>query len=231
MRVLIVEDEPLVARRLVRMLGALLGANSHIDQCDALGDAMQALQTSRYDALFLDLNLSGQDGFRLLTEALVGAHQTVVVSANTDRAMEAFELGVLDFVPKPFDESRLRITVDRLLQREPRGGPGTMTLAVRVGRRTQTIPVERICAIHGAGNYSELELESGRKLLHDKSLDQLAALLPDRFQRIHRSHIANMDMVVRLRTIEGSRYRVELSNESELPVSRQRIRDLRKLLT
>ncbi len=228
---LIVEDEPLVARRLARMLADLLPADAAIDRCDDLASAFGMLQATPYEALFLDLNLAGEDGFGLLRDSLAGAHQTIVVSASTDRAIEAFEHGVLDFVPKPFDEQRLRVAVARLQQREPRAGAPTRVLAVRSGRDTRMIPVDQIRAIHGAGNYAELELRTGRRLLHDKALDQLAVLLPDGFERIHRSHIVNMDTVTRLRTLEGSRYRVQLDDGSELPVSRQRVRDLRELLT
>ncbi|MEM9387265.1 MAG: LytTR family DNA-binding domain-containing protein [Pseudomonadota bacterium] len=229
-KVLVVEDEPMVARRLARMLSALLPQDVVIERCDELSQAVHALRGTRYDALFLDLNLAGEDGFALLRKALVGPHETIVVSANTDRAMEAFEHGVLDFVPKPFDEARLGKAVARLQRQASRTGPAVKQLAVQTGRETRAVPVAQVRAIHGAGNYAELELLTGRRLLHAKTLDQLAELLPDEFLRIHRSHIVNLNTISSLRTLEGSRYRVVFEDGRELPVSRQRVRELRQRL-
>ena len=91
LRILIVEDEPIVAQRLSRLLGAALGAPAAaLDTAVNLTAARERLAVSRYDALFLDLNLRGRDGFELLADAVAEAPQTVVVSANTDRALEAF---------------------------------------------------------------------------------------------------------------------------------------------
>lgn len=165
LKVLVVEDEPLVARRLVRLLGELLPEGATIRRCDDLHEATKLLGADRYDAVFLDLNLMGDDGFDLLGGALLAAQQTVVVSANTDRALEAFEHGVVDFVPKPFDEPRLAIAVERILSPRSKRALGRV-VTVKTGREAQAIPVDRIRAIHGAGNYSELELVDGRRPLH-----------------------------------------------------------------
>lgn len=78
-----------------------------------LEDAQDSLVSQPVDVMFLDLNLHGKDGFLLLHEQLVQPFHTIVVSANTDRALEAFELGVLDFVGKPFTQER----IDKALQR------------------------------------------------------------------------------------------------------------------
>ena len=230
MNILIVEDERVIAGRLRRLLLEILGpAATSIGTAEDLGEALPILAAGNIDLLLLDLNLRGEDGFELLRQAAAGPQQTIVVSANLDRAVEAFDHGVIDFIPKPFDEARLRKALGRVEGRCPRQ-PGARFLAFRRGGELEVIPVEQIRAIHGAGNYAEVELINGRRLLHDKPLDQLAQCLPDRFIRIHRSHIVSLDHVRRLRSLPGSRYRVELDDGSELPVGRQRIGALRERL-
>ncbi|MEO1370054.1 MAG: response regulator, partial [Acidobacteriota bacterium] len=107
---MIVEDEALVARRLRRLLVDILGADRvEILWSPDLPDARRRLADgTRIDALFLDLNLNGRDGFDLLSEAVAGRFETIVVSAHAERAIEAFEYGVLDFIAKPFGQIEKR---------------------------------------------------------------------------------------------------------------------------
>ena len=115
MRILVVEDEPVIARRLLRLLGEILQQPAgSIDSARSFDVAQTMLQQNQYDLLCLDLNLHGQDGFDLLAAAVAGRHQTIVISANTDRALTAFEYGVVDFVPKPFDRERLAQALSRV---------------------------------------------------------------------------------------------------------------------
>ena len=89
MRVLVVEDEAVVARRLRRLVGEILGAElERLDVIDHLGDAIDRVFETPYDLVFLDLALHGDDGFELLRHAVSGAFHTIVVSAHTDRALE-----------------------------------------------------------------------------------------------------------------------------------------------
>lgn len=231
MRILVVEDEPVVARRLVRLLEAILGpAGCTIHSAVSLGEAQEMIAGSAYDLLCLDLNLHGRDGFDLLASAVAGPHQTIVVSANTDRALEAFEYGVIDFVPKPFGRERLEKALARLKNFQPPEDQRARYLAFRHGARTEVIEVECIRAIHGADNYAEVELTDGRHLYHDKTLDKLERLLPSNFERVHRSHIVNLGNITALESLPGSRYRARLDNGESVSVSRGRINNLRKRL-
>lgn len=231
MRILVVEDEPVVARRLVRLLEEILeGQDRNIDTATSLDEAHERMTGTAYDVLCLDLNLHGRDGFDLLASAVAGPHQTIVVSANTDRALEAFEYGVIDFVPKPFGRERLKKALDRLRGTRVPKEQRVRYLAFRHGTRTEVVEVERIRAIHGADNYAEVELTDGRCLYHDKTLDKLQVLLPSNFERVHRSHIVNLKHVVAIESLPGSRYRASLDSGETVPISRTRVRELRKRL-
>jgi DNA-binding LytR/AlgR family response regulator len=220
-RIVIVEDELLVARRLERMTREVLGSDlSQIDCASNLAEAVKMLETIPDAVVLLDLNLSGDDGFELLRRAVAEPFQVIVVSANVDRAIEAFELGVVDFVPKPFSAERLARALARVVgEREP-ADVAPRFLAATLAGRLDLIPIDSVVAIHGADDYSEIETQGGGRHLHKKSLAVLEKLLPADFHRVHRSHIANLRLAVRMVTGEGPR-RLLMSNGTELPVSRR----------
>ena len=229
MRALIVEDEPPIARRLARLLRDEGGADvTVVGTCTTLAAAEGALARGGVDVVFLDLGLNGRDGFELVRDAAAGPFHTVVVSAHTERALEAFEVGVLDFVGKPFGAERIRTTLERL--RGARAERPAASLAVRSAGRVDLVPVAEVAYVRSAGSYSELVLRDGSVRLHSKSLDRLLAVLPATFERVHRSYIVRLDEVVRLRVREGSRYAVVLQSGEELPVGRTRVEAVRARL-
>lgn len=230
MHVLIVEDEPMVTRRLRRFAESILEEDVRIDTAEQLESARDTLFDRDIDILLLDLNLHGADGFDLLKASVSGRFHTIVVSAYTERAIEAFELGVLDFVGKPFGRERLAEAFRRLRTPEKRGDPPAKYLAVRKGGDTVLIDVERVHYLQAAGAYSELILRDGTTELHDKPLGRLAALLPEDFVRLHRSHVARLSTIDRLQAHEGSRYDVVLEDGTTLPVGRTRVESLRDRL-
>lgn len=230
MRVIVVEDETMVARSLARHVQSVLGAS--LQQLEIVGDvgsAQARLQVMKPDVLLLDLNLHGHDGFELLKQAVAGAFDTIVVSANTDRAIEAFEYGVLDFVPKPCNTERLAQAFKRLSGRRSES-VALRYLIVRHAGKLERVKIDDIRAIHGANDYSELELANGARRLHEKTLEQLARSLSGSFLRIHRSHIVNLKDIQSLGAQAGSRYRLTLTDGSQLPVGRKWVASVRKAL-
>ncbi|NTX01377.1 response regulator transcription factor [Myxococcus sp. CA051A] len=228
MRLLIVEDEPLAARRLARLCEQQLGPDAPPPRvCASLDEARELLAERTVDVLLLDLNLSGEDGFALLEEVAAGAFQTVVVSANTDQALRAFELGVLDFVPKPYTPERLALALARV---GSRAATPLRALAVRKGGGVVLVPLDSVAYIQGAGDYTELVLRGGGTELSEKSLERLEQLLPADFFRIHRSYLIRVTDIRELISTEGSRTSVELRDGTRLPVGRSRVGVLRKRL-
>ena len=219
MHVVILEDEAMVARRLARLTREIMGDALESLHCVAdLPAAALHLQNHRDALLFLDLNLAGQDGFEVLRRALAEPFQTVIVSANTDRAIEAFELGVIDFVAKPFSAERLAKAIDRV--RQGARQEQTRYLSVSVAGKVEMIPVASVVAIHGDDDYSSIESVDGRRHLHKKTLTALECVLPAEFRRVHRSHIVNLQQVDRMLTLEGGTRVILLKNGTRVPVSR-----------
>lgn len=227
MNVLIVEDERVAARRLERLTREVLGERLSSVKCiESLHSSEVFLSKHPVDVLLLDLNLSGQDGFELLKKAVAEPFQTIIVSANTDRAIEAYEYGVLDFVPKPFDKNRLIKAFERLERGDTAAGHTARMLVVRNQGQLQIVPVEQINYLQGAGDYVEIHKLDGSYLLHSKSLEALGKILPESFARIHKSYLTDLNRITHLRIYGGGKYECELKDGTVLPVSRTRYKEL-----
>ncbi len=228
MRILIAEDESVAARRLERMVGEILGEKAvSIAVKESLADAEEYLFEKPIDLLLLDLNLHGEDGYDLLRLAAAGSFQTIVVSANADRAVDAFQYGVLDFVPKPFDLERLEKALARVGTKS-QGRPPAKYLSVRKHGKVELLPVDKVLYLQGAGDYVEIHLEDGRMELHGKTLETLGELLPPHFERIHKSYIVDMRAMKGIVLQGAGKYAMELGKGRLVPVSRVKYRELKE---
>lgn len=196
---------------------------------DAYDSALDRLGETAFDAVLLDPRLSGHDGLSLLTNRTVRASQAILVSANTDLALRAFELGVLDFVPKPVSRDRLAKALLRVRPHQ-RVAHDDQFLAVRRLGRIDFVPVDELVYVEGADKYSELVLTNGQRSFYDKCLGRLEASLPRSFVRIHKSYLVRFPMVSRLLVLKGSRYFAELKNGLRLPVGRSRYAEIKSRL-
>lgn len=222
MHILIVEDEPAIAERIQRQLGEILMDKlERIKWLNNIDDAHEYIAEKPIDLLVLDLNLHGEDGFYLLKELGTASFHTIIVSAYADRAITAFEYGVLDFIAKPFTRERLELSIARLLDINLRQAYGAKFLSIRHAGLIQLIEVEKIDYVLANGHYSDLVID-GKAQLHDKSIEKLLAILPPNFERIHRSYLVNMNRVRDLIIETGGRYSISLKNGDVLPVGRSR---------
>lgn len=228
MRVLIVEDEPPIAEYIEALTRECLGSRlASVHRCHELGHAAEYLAARPIDVCLLDLNLGGEDGYRLLEEAAAGSFHTIVISANTDRAVEAFRYGVVDFVPKPFAGERLREAFARIDAPTPGVSPITKYVCARRDGGVRVLPLDTIAHFRAAGHYVEAHLEAGGFELLDKSMAQLARMLPERFVRVHRSCFVDMARIDWFGHVGGGRYEVRLRGGATLPLGRGVARGLR----
>jgi len=229
MRILLVEDEESVADRIRRLTEKAMGNRLELlAYRPTLASGLNYLQQHPIDLLMLDLNLNGQDGFNLLKELSSYSFHIMVVSANTHRALEAFEYGVLDFVPKPFTIERLQKAFARFNQLQEQREASTFYLTVRHRQGLKVIALHEIAYIKASNNYSELYTLDGNRYLHDKSLQNLELILPVGFKRIHRSYICNWQQVTNLFNHGGGKYELQLQNQVHLPISRNRYPSLKE---
>jgi two-component system response regulator LytT len=231
MRILIVEDERPIAEDIKLLVMQILKKeikSIHIET--TLDNALAYLSEKSIDVLLLDLNLHSRDGFQILQRIVSQSFHTIVISANIDRAIEAFEYGVLDFIPKPYNIERFKAAFKRLKANHAADGHAIKYLSVKLGYEVLIVPLQDVRYFKSANVYVEMHLNNKRKEIYDKSIKHLAPLLPSSYFRIHKSYIVNTELIEKIQKLGGGRYSVVLKTGERLPVSRQKIAELKKLL-
>lgn len=229
MKILIIEDEPAIARRTKRLTQSILGKQVQgIHICNSVESGLAYLAKENTDLLLLDLNLHGADGFSILEQMVAAPFHTIIISAYKEKAITAFEYGVLDFVPKPFNRHRLAKAFQRFQKPSATSDPEAKFLAIQKKGRYQMIAIEELLYIKGAGIYAELFFKDGNKEIHNKNLDKLSQLLPAHFDRIHKSYIINNQEIEELLVDPGSKYTLVLKGDIKVPISRSKYKRLRE---
>jgi two-component system response regulator LytT len=230
MRILIVEDERPTAEDIKLLVEQILSkdiTSIHIET--TLDSAMFYLKEKPIDVLLLDLNLNAKDGFQLLKQVVSQSFHTIVISANVNRAIEAFEYGVLDFIPKPYNIERLKTAFERLKSSHALDGHAIKYLSIKKGFEIKVIPIEEVSYFKSANIYAEIHLKDERIVIYDKPLKQLVPLLPSNYCRIHKSYIINLEKIDSIQTLGGGKYRALLKSGESIPISRNRIKFLKNI--
>ncbi len=241
LRALLAEDEALARQNLREYLADVPWVTLVGEAADGL-EAVRLAAELRPDLLFLDVRLPELDGLEV-ARRVASAAEIVFTTAYDRFAIAAFELGAIDYLVKPFGRERFAATLQRLQARLGQGGdsavaraqdalgPGPLRrLYARQGERIVPIPVASIVRVQAQGDYAEVRCAGGSFLLH-MSLGELAARLdPERFRRVHRSHVVNLDAVQHLQADDDRRLRVVLRDGSEVVASRAASEELRRLV-
>lgn len=238
MRVLIIDDEPL-SRARMRMFF------DHDPDVEIVGEAgdgeegLRALAEHRPDVLFADVempDLSGLDMIRRIDEE--ERPLVVFVTAFADYAVEAFGVGAVHYLVKPFGPAEVEAAVQRVraaMAARAAGGTVSELLAhlqkqqqaetlqrvvIKRDGRVYLLRVEQIDWIEGAGNYSRLHAGAEHHLLRETMVSLEKKLDRRQFARIHRSALVNLDRISELQPTSHGDYTVVLHDGTRLVLSR-----------
>ncbi|MET0399324.1 MAG: LytTR family DNA-binding domain-containing protein [Longimicrobiaceae bacterium] len=240
-RTLVVDDEPVARAGLRAMLAAFDWVEVVGEAADGLA-AVEAIERLRPELVFLDVQMPGLLGTDVLRRTL---RQPLVVftTAYSQHAVGAFELGAVDYLLKPFGPTRLAAAMERIRSSigEPAGvgaierltgalaGGPISRLFVRTGGSLVPLPVAEVWWFEADGDYLTAHTGRARHVLH-LALSRLEARLdPQRFVRVHRAHIVNLDHVHAFRRDPRGNLEAELADGRRVPVSRARAQELRSL--
>lgn len=259
LRVLIVDDDPVSRDRLEALLRSEAGV-------EVLGtaangeDAVDAIRKLEPNLVFLDVNMPGLSGPEVVRKIGPEAMPaTIFVTAHDGHALEAFDLEVIDYVVKPFDDERFGQALRRareVLELSELGrlrnqliaalqGSGTSAPTVDNGAtgpvhleripiesrgKVQVVDVGDIDFIVSSGPYVELNAGGKTHLIRESMQSFEDRLDPARFIRIHRSIIVRIALIETLHKAGGGDYEVELKSGARLKVSRTRREELERRL-
>jgi len=237
---LIVEDEPLARESLRELV-------DEIDWIDAIGEvadgktAVRFIDDNKPDVVFLDVELPELTGLQVL-ERIRHRPRVVFTTAYDRYAVTAFEFEAVDYLVKPFGRRRFRETLERLRRRmEEQGAPATgyegeraalggpflRRLFAKTGNRIVPVAVNTIMRLEASDDYVEAFCADSSHLL-DLTLGDLESKLdPDRFCRVHRSHIVNLDYVAEMRRYDVRRLTIRMNDGTEVVASRAGSKKLR----
>lgn len=241
--VLVVDDERPARRKLRRLLDAVPGI-TEVREAPSARLALEVIDEFEPDVVFLDVRMPGMDGFQFL-DALGPRPGTevVFVTAFDEHAVRAFQVRAVDYLLKPFDEGRFRDAMERARSavaahraaaerrdvgdvlsafRQALAGSGRERLLVeaRPGRRV-LLPLERVHRISSRRNDALLHAGDRSYRLRTTLADLETKLDPDRFLRINRSEIVNLDHVIEIEPLGRGDARIHLTTGETRRMSRR----------
>jgi DNA-binding LytR/AlgR family response regulator len=247
--VLAVDDE----RPALGELKYFLDRQPQVGHLLTASDATEALRILRssdepgrnpVDVVYLDIGMPGLDGLELarLFATLNNPPAVVFVTGYDHRAVEAYDVGAVDYLLKPVNAERLAESLRRVLRtraasvtQDEGGGAEDEVIPVELAGTTKLIPRSSVRFVEAQGDYARLHTADGSHLvriplsvLEDKWADA-------GFVRIHRSYLVALPLVTELR-MAASGYVVRIgggttpNDHAELPVSRRHTRELKDRL-
>lgn len=217
---LLVDDEPLAITVLEHYLQRLEGVHYH--SCDNAITALQRLQATAYDLVFLDIEMPVFSGLELI-KTLKNPPAIIITSAFSNFALQGFDYEVLDYLVKPVSFPRFLKAFERFLRRQSQshtqaalpGEQGTF-LFLKTEKKYIRLQVSEILYVESMKDYIKVHTTTGSFLSY-QTLSNFAGQLPaQQFMRIHRSYIIALEKVV-VFTPE----QVEIGKK-QLPISRER---------
>ncbi|MEO5894767.1 MAG: LytTR family DNA-binding domain-containing protein [Vicinamibacterales bacterium] len=236
---MIVDDEPLARER----LASLLSAEPDIDvigQCRDGEEAVLGIQQHKPDLVFLDVQMPALNGFEVI-DAVGSEHMPLVifVTAYDQHALRAFQVRALDYLLKPFDRERFQEALQRArehIQRDETGDvgrrllalvkdlrrdqPKTDRLVVKSGGRLFFLRTDEIDWVEASGNYVRLHVGTTSHLLRETMNAIEGRLDAEKFFRIHRCRIVNMERIQEMQPWLNGEYAVVLRTGTRLTLSR-----------
>ena len=245
---LIVDDEPL-ARQRVRLL---LSEEADVEILGESEDGIEAvakIEASKPDLLFLDVQMPEMDGFELLRRVPQDLLPVVIfTTAYDEHALQAFDAHALDYLLKPFKPERFKQAVQRareLIANKQAGAAARgllellgersapasqMTrLAVKTPGKVIFVSLEDVDTIEAAGKYAVVHVGKENHILRETMTSLESNLPPQRFLRISRSVIVNIDRIQELQPMFKGENVILLKNGKRYPTSRS-LREIQQRL-
>jgi two-component system LytT family response regulator len=235
--VLIADDEELARRRLRRLLGehddvAIAG------ECAGGVEVLRRLAEGPVDVLLLDIAMPGMTGMEALRLLPEPRPRVIFCTAHAEHAVQAFDVGAVDYLLKPIEADRLARALDRARRSEQLapGRPRALTQPSTIARlpiatRTGIVLVDPADVVSAAldGELVKLRTTKG-DYFSDDSLQALGERLAGTLERLHRRALVNLAHVTRLEPQVTGGYLAHTVLGDSIEVSRQAARTLRRRL-
>lgn len=228
---LIIDDNPL-ARLALRQLASDLDFLHISGECDSARCASNCLEKEEIDLLFLDVEMPGITGLEFL-KSLDRPPMTILITSKREYAVDAFECRVVDYLVKPVAPIRFMTAVRRAKEQYDSLKQPAISLSkadrdsifIRAENQQVRVLFDELLYVSALGDYAQFFLPGRKLVVHTRMKEVEEALPSGRFQRIHRSHIVNLEKIEALG--EGSSV---IIHKQSLPTGEQYRAELIKQL-
>ena len=241
LRVLIADDEQVARRRLARLLRAFPDLEI-CGECATGEEVIARVRAGGVDVLLLDINMpefSGMEAMQLLPQP-----KPIVIfcTAHAEHAVQAFDVGAVDYLLKPIEAGRLAKAIERARAQTGNGRPVAGSASARPASTPAperlAIPTRNGIVLLDPADVTHATLEDELVTVHttraeyltDFSLQDLETRLAAVAERVHRKALLNLAHVVCLEPCETGGFVARMRNGKLVQVSRQSARDLRRRL-
>lgn len=246
-KVIIVEDEQPAVERLQELLSGISDMQL-VATCTTGEEAVRQIEALKPDVVFLDIHLSDISGLDVLR--FVSYKPAVIFTTAFDRhAVDAFQIGAVDYLLKPFSEERLQQAVRRVRERLANNSPESwdvqallsrlqpkepylLRIPSKIGDKIYILSVDDIVYFATQDKLVFAYLKDTSFLINDTLEDLEHRLDPEKFFRIHRSTIVNLDYVKSIEAWFAGGYKMTVRDKqgSNLVISRSAGKKLRRKL-
>lgn len=245
LRVLVVDDEMLARDELKYLLYRTKEVDI-IDEADSIETAVEKMLDFKPDIVFLDIQLSEDNGFELANRlARMKQPPAIVFATAYDQyAVKAFEVDALDYILKPFDEDRIIQTIQKYnklrpardadnnetVSQEHKENKNANKLALSVEESIVLLPVKDIVFAGLVDGKVAVRTLTRTCFTNDTLVVLEKKLTFSSFFRVHRSFIVNLDHILELQPWFNSTYTLIMKDGSKVPVSRTYAKELKQKL-
>jgi two-component system, LytTR family, response regulator len=252
MRIIIVDDE-MLARGVVREYLAAHPDAEVVAECANGFEAVKAITELEPDLAILDIQMPKLDGFEV-AELVAGKCRIMFATAFDQYAIKAFEYRALDYLLKPFSQERFDQAISHVRATLGQGGAAKAQqdaiqdvvrdaardaaargkplgrVVIRDGARVHVIASEKIDYIEAQDDYVQIHTE-GKSYLKNQRLSDLESQLDaDKFLRIHRSYLLNLECLARIEPAGRDSHVAVLNDGGKLPISRSGYQKVRSVI-
>ncbi|WP_456376424.1 LytR/AlgR family response regulator transcription factor [Lutibacter sp.] len=251
MKVVIIEDEKPAARRLSRMLNEI--GIKPVAMLHSVEESVNWFYNNEHpDLLLLDIQLSDGLSFEIFEEIEIKS-AIIFTTAYDEYALKAFKLNSVDYLLKPIDAEELENAVAKFKNRQhsltnnvsfnieqikelisPLKKSYKKRFTIKIGQHLKMISVESIECFYSENKATNMHTINNRNYLIDETLEQLETKLsPEIFYRVSRKYFVNINAIKDIISYSNSRLKIILQtfNESEIIVSRERVKDFKNWIS